>query len=113
MDDLWLALRLLGVLTVANNAPIAAKLLLGPPLQPSDRQRSRLPRRTAPARTLENLARAGSGDRAVDAHRPGSRLRSGDRGADWRPCDGRRCPGQLREAPARRPAERQVVRSCR
>ena len=30
MDDLWLALRLLGVLTVANNAPIAAKLLLGP-----------------------------------------------------------------------------------
>lgn len=29
MDDFWLALRLLLLLTVANNAPIAAKLLLG------------------------------------------------------------------------------------
>ena len=29
MDDVWLALRLLGVLTVANNAPIPAKLLFG------------------------------------------------------------------------------------
>ena len=30
MDDFWLALRLLLLLAVANNAPIAAKLLLGP-----------------------------------------------------------------------------------
>lgn len=29
MDDAWLALRLLLLLTVANNAPIGAKLLLG------------------------------------------------------------------------------------
>lgn len=29
MEDFWLALRLLLLLTVANNAPIAAKLLLG------------------------------------------------------------------------------------
>ena len=28
MDDVWLALRLLVLLTVANNAPLAAKLLL-------------------------------------------------------------------------------------